>query len=51
MDLACSEKELEQLLSEVAFTRNFGFALQEIADGQCSISVLFRWHLSAPEAW
>ena len=47
-DLACSEKELEQLLSDVAFTRNFGFALQGIADGECSIDVPFQTAFERP---
>src|SRR5437660_6426842 len=42
MDLACSRKELEQLLSEVAFTRNFGFALNSVGDGTCSLNVPFQ---------
>jgi acyl-coenzyme A thioesterase PaaI-like protein len=42
MTLACSENELPQLLNDVAFTRNFGFVLYEIADGQCSIDVAFQ---------
>jgi uncharacterized protein (TIGR00369 family) len=42
MDLACSEMELEQLLAEVAFTKNLGFALSSIGDGECSISVPFQ---------
>lgn len=42
MPLACSADELRQLLKEVAFTRNFGFDLQEIADGECSIDVPFQ---------
>src|ERR1700738_2768865 len=48
MNLACSEKELEQLLSEVAFTRSFGFVLQGIADGQCSIDVPFQAAFERP---
>src|ERR1700730_2364132 len=48
MNLACSEKELEQLLSDVAFTRNFGFVLQGIADGQCSINVPFQAAFERP---
>src|SRR6267143_4759905 len=42
MTPACSERELEQLLSDVAFTRNFGFVLHGIADSQCSIDVPFQ---------
>jgi uncharacterized protein (TIGR00369 family) len=48
MSLACSEKELEQLLSDVPFTRNFGFALQGIADGQCTIDVPFQAEFERP---
>jgi uncharacterized protein (TIGR00369 family) len=47
-NLACSEKELEQLLSDVAFTRNFGFALEGIADGECSIHVPFQAAFERP---
>jgi uncharacterized protein (TIGR00369 family) len=47
-NLACSEKELEQLLSDVAFTRNFGFALEGIADGECSIQVPFQAAFERP---
>jgi uncharacterized protein (TIGR00369 family) len=42
MNLACSEDELKQLLKDIAFTRNFGFVLHGIADGQCSIDVPFQ---------
>jgi uncharacterized protein (TIGR00369 family) len=42
MSLACSEAQLRQLLNDVAFTRNFGFALHGIADGECSIDVPFQ---------
>ena len=48
MNLACSEKELEQLLSDVAFTRSLGFALHGIADGQCSIHVPFQAAFERP---
>ena len=41
MDLACNKTELEELLTEVAFTRNFGFRLDAIGDGQCGIKVPF----------
>ena len=50
MSLACSEDELKQLLDEVAFTRNFGFLLHQIADSQCSSTCLLSKHLSAREA-
>jgi len=48
MDLACSELELEHLLTEVAFTRNLGFTLNGIGDGQCSIDVPFQEAFERP---
>ena len=48
MKLACSSDELKQLLNDVAFTRNFGFALHDIADGQCSIDVPFQEEFERP---
>src|SRR5579863_2598571 len=40
--------ELEHLLAEVAFTRNFGFALRGIGDGECSINVPFQEAFERP---
>jgi uncharacterized protein (TIGR00369 family) len=48
MDLACSEVELEHLLADVAFTRNLGFTLIGIGDGQCSIEVPFQEAFERP---
>jgi len=48
MTLACDKKELEQLLADVAFTRSFGFALNGIGDGQCSIDVPFQEAFERP---
>src|SRR5579862_7851157 len=48
MDLACSEMELEQLLTDVAFTRHLGFTLNGIGDGQCSIDVPFQEAFERP---
>jgi uncharacterized protein (TIGR00369 family) len=48
MELACEKEQLEQLLTEVAFTRNFGFALQDIGEGQCSIDVPFQRAFERP---
>jgi len=48
MDLACSQKELEQLLAEVTFTRNFGFALNSVGDGKCSLNVPFQEGFERP---
>ncbi len=47
-DLACSEHELERLLEDVAFTRNFGFALHAIADGECTLLVPFQEAFERP---
>lgn len=48
MALACTEPQLEQLLRDVAFTREFGFTLHSIADGQCTINVPFRAAFERP---
>ena len=40
--LAATESELQQILTDVAFTRNFGFRLHSIADGECAIEVPFQ---------
>ena len=48
MQLACSADELELLLNEVAFTRNFGFVLHQICDGECSIDVVFQEAFERP---
>ncbi len=48
MKLACSSDELKQLLNDVAFTRNFGFVLHNISDGQCSIDVPFQEEFERP---
>jgi uncharacterized protein (TIGR00369 family) len=48
MELACSANELKQLLNEVAFTRNLGIVLHEIADGECSIDVAFQEAFERP---
>lgn len=47
-ELACSEQELVQLLSEVSLTRLYGFTLHGIADGECSIDVPFQATFERP---
>src|SRR5260221_14602580 len=42
MALAATESELRQILADVAFTRNFGFRLRSIGDGECVLSVPFQ---------
>jgi uncharacterized protein (TIGR00369 family) len=48
MSLACNEKELKQLLNTVAFTRNYGFLLAAIGDGECTIDVPFQAAFERP---
>jgi acyl-coenzyme A thioesterase PaaI-like protein len=48
MKLACSEDELRRLLKDVEFTRNFGFVLHEIADGESSLNVPFHESFERP---
>jgi acyl-coenzyme A thioesterase PaaI-like protein len=42
MTLAATEAELRRVLVEVAFTRSYGFRLDAIADGQCTLEVPFQ---------
>lgn len=42
MKLAVTERELQLLLSEVAFTHQYGFALHSIDDGVCTLEVPFQ---------
>jgi uncharacterized protein (TIGR00369 family) len=46
--LAVTEAELQQLLHEVAFTRNYGFSLQAIAEGECTLNVPFQEAFERP---
>lgn len=48
MALAVSESELEELLSEVPFTRSYGFRLHSIADGECALAVPFQKEFERP---
>jgi len=48
MDLACTRNEFEQLLDDVAFTRNLGFRLGEMGVGQCAIHVPFQEAFERP---
>ena len=42
MNLACRVSDLEQLLRDTAFTRNLGFTVHVIADGECTLDVPFQ---------
>ncbi len=46
--LSVSEHELQQLLRDVAFTRQYGFALHAIADGACTLHVPFQEAFERP---
>jgi uncharacterized protein (TIGR00369 family) len=48
MDLACSREELQQLLEDVTFTRNLGFRLDGMGEGQCTIHVPFQEAFERP---
>src|SRR5437667_3449735 len=48
MALAATESQLQQILTEVAFTRNFGFQIHSIADGECALSVPFQRAFERP---
>jgi uncharacterized protein (TIGR00369 family) len=48
MKLACSVEELEQLLDAVAFTRNFGFKVNQIQEGECCLDVPFQEAFERP---
>jgi hypothetical protein len=46
--LVVTATEIQQLLREVAFTRNYGFSLQAIADGACTLNVPFQAGFERP---
>jgi uncharacterized protein (TIGR00369 family) len=48
MPLAVNEADLRQLLTEVSFTRQFGFRLHSFADGECVIAVPFQKDFERP---
>jgi len=48
MALAATESQLQQILTDVAFTRNFGFRLHSIGDGECALSAPFQRAFERP---
>lgn len=46
--LPVTEQALQQLLHDVAFTRQYGFRLRAIADGACTIDVPFQTVFERP---
>src|SRR3989475_9895328 len=48
MALAATEAELRGILEDVAFTRSYGFRLQAIDEGQCTLEVPFQKAFERP---
>ena len=48
MPLAVTAAELEQILSEVPFTRHYGFRLQSMDQGACTLAVPFQKTFERP---
>ena len=48
MALAVTEAELQRILDNVAFTRSYGFRLQAIGEGECTLEVPFRTDFERP---
>ena len=48
MGLACTRDELQQLLDNVTFTKNLGFRLDCLAEGECTIHVPFQEAFERP---
>ncbi len=48
MALAVTEAELRRVLDEVAFTRVYGFRLQALGDGECTLEVPFQSAFERP---
>ena len=48
MPLMVTELELSNLLNQVAFTRNYGFVLHSISDGECTIEAPFQEAFERP---
>ncbi len=40
---------MQRILTEVAFTRNYGFQLHSIGDGECAIAVPFQRAFERPD--
>ena len=45
---ASSIAELQRILTEVAFTRNYGFQVHSIGDGECTLAVPFQRAFERP---
>jgi acyl-coenzyme A thioesterase PaaI-like protein len=50
MSLAVTEREIQDLLSTVPFTRQYGFRLHALGEGECAIEVPFQEMFERPGA-
>ncbi len=48
MNIAITRSEVEQILAENVFTHNYGFVVEELADGVCTLRVPFSEKLLRP---
>lgn len=48
MSLPVTESQLQNLLAEVGFTRNFGFRVHSLGDGECALSVPYQSDFERP---
>ena len=48
MALAVTGAELQRILDDVAFTRAYGFRLQALGDGECTLEDPFRTDFERP---
>ena len=48
MSLPVSKLQLQDLLTEVAFTRNFGFQVHSLGEGECALAVPFQEEFERP---
>lgn len=49
MDLAVSERDLQDLLEASPFNRQYGFRVQAIGDGVCTVAVPFQFVYERPD--
>jgi uncharacterized protein (TIGR00369 family) len=49
MDLAVTERDLQDLLEASPFNRQYGFRVQAIGDGTCTVAVPFQFIYERPD--
>ena len=50
MDLAVTERDLQEMLARAVFTRPYGFRIHALGDGECTIEVPFQDAFERPGA-